>query len=128
MYRIQIIIPIYNDNISLSKILNEIDNIKSEKYIFNIMLIDDFSEKPIFDSLSLNFYKNINSIKILRLHTNMGHQKAISVGLYDAINGNSKFILVMDGDGEDSPNNIINLLDVALEKKMYCCCFKKKKI
>ena len=87
MYRIKIIIPIYNDNISLSKILNEIDKIKSEKYIFNITLIDDFSDKPIFDSLSFNYYKNINSIKILRLHTNMGHQKAISVGLYDAING-----------------------------------------
>lgn len=127
MYRIQIIIPIYNDNISLSKILNEIDKIKSEKYIFNITLIDDFSEKPIFDSLSFNFYKNINSIKILRLHTNMGHQKAISIGLYDAINGNSKFILVMDGDGEDSPNNIINLLDVALEKKCIVVASRKRR-
>jgi len=117
MYIVEIIIPVYNDNISLSIILNEINKIKSEKYIFNVTVIDDFSEKPVFELIKPNLYKNIKSIKVLRLNSNMGHQKAISIGLYDSINGNSKFILIMDGDGEDSPNNIVKLLDVALEKK-----------
>ena len=127
MYQVEIIIPIYNDITSLSHLLKEINSIKSEKYIFLVTIIDDFSDIPISKFLSLAIYENIKSIKVLRLHTNMGHQKAISIGLFDAIDGDTHLILIMDGDGEDNPNNINILLDEALVKQSVVVASRKSR-
>ena len=56
----------------------------------------------------------------------MGHQKQSQLGYMMLLMG-IQLILVMDGDGEDSPNNIINLLDVALEKKCIVVASRKRR-
>ena len=53
----------------------------------------------------------MRSIRILRLRRNLGHQRAIAIGLVHvekAIAADA--VLVMDGDGEDTPEGALQLL------------------
>lgn len=102
------IIPVYNDFLSLKKLLSEINQIYSNAHI---LIIDDGSnETETIDNQVLG--KNCK-IKILTLKRNVGHQFAIAVGLnyiLSHINKDSK-IIIMDSDGEDSPHSVEILLN-----------------
>jgi hypothetical protein len=54
------------------------------------------------------------SCEILSLHRNLGHQRAIAVGIaYAESNLSAKYLLVMDADGEDDPMALDQLLSEA---------------
>ena len=63
--------------------------------------------------------KKIKKIEVLRLRENVGSQKAIALGLnyVKKKQRNFDFITVMDGDGEDNPKNINELLKVANDNR-----------
>ena len=75
---ITILIPVYNDGESLQVLLNNLaQTVKENKEkTFSILVVDDGSSEPLQpekpDSFSLN---------ILHLQRNVGHQKAIAIGL-----------------------------------------------
>jgi hypothetical protein len=76
-----------------------------------IILIDDGStEQPDLNALR-SLTNSMLSVEIIKLVTNIGHQRAIAIGL-SAIEAEctSDAIIVMDGDGEDNPTHILNLL------------------
>jgi len=103
-----ILIPIFNDWKSLKKLIKKIEYYSQGKGKFLILIVDDCS--TIKCSLKKKFQR-IKKIKILKLTKNVGSQKAIAIGL-DYIK--KKFlksnILIMDGDGEDNPAEIKNML------------------
>lgn len=82
---------------------------KGKNVLFNIILVDDGSNEHLDYSFELECIK---SIKVLKLRRNMGHQRAIALGLCH-INQNYNFdlVIVMDGDGEDSPAGVEKLLN-----------------
>ena len=108
--KIKILIPIYNDWQSAAKLVGEIDElIKDLKHEFSIIIINDKSIEKIF-----NFKNtiNINSIKIINMKFNKGHQRCIATGLkYLHVNEDFDYVIPMDGDGEDRPEEIIMFLD-----------------
>jgi hypothetical protein len=56
------------------------------------------------------------AIQVLRLYRNLGHQKAIAIGLsYVAENIDCDKVIVMDADGEDAPSDINKLVQRSLE-------------
>jgi len=112
-----ILIPVFNDWRSLNKLLFKINENSNTKNLTSILVIDDCSSlKP---SINKKKFKNIKRIEILKLNQNVGSQKAIAVGLnyLNTKKHNYKFLTVMDGDGEDNPSEIKNMITLAKKNK-----------
>lgn len=72
----------------------------------HVLLVDDGSEEPPPERLPV-ILSSISRVEILRLRRNVGHQRAITLGLaYLSENCSSTLVVVMDADGEDSPNDV----------------------
>ena len=103
-----ILIPVFNDSASLNILLEKL-SIELKEFkdsTFSVLVADDGSN----DSLEIKV-PALFSLQILHLQRNIGHQKAIAVGLA-YINENIPCIkvLVMDSDGEDRPEDVPALL------------------
>ena len=111
MRKIIILIPIYNDWKSFQKLVLEINNnIKGIKnFLFDCIVINDASTvvQP-----SLSKPENINSLKILNMKENKGHARCNAFGIrYINQNENFDYLILMDGDGEDRPEEIKDLIN-----------------
>ena len=104
--KIIILIPIYNDWQSATKLLENINNeVSGIDHTFSIILVNDASTEQITENLS-NF-SNLNSVQILNLKQNIGHARCIATGLNHIIkNEEFDYVIPMDGDGEDRPEEI----------------------
>ena len=101
-----ILIPVFNDWISVFKLIDNIDLQISDQTV-DIIIVNDASTEN-FENSRKQFNK-INSVKILNLKENGGHRKAIATGLkYCEQNLSYDFIIPMDGDGEDRPEELKN--------------------
>ncbi len=117
--KIIILIPIYNDWQSAEKLLQNIDKVISNfKLQFSTIIVNDASTEK--HALNLSILKNFKSIKILNIRNNMGHARCNAIGLkYIFENENFDFVIPMDGDGEDRPEEIkqfITNLNINLSK------------
>ena len=111
-----IVIPVYNDEKSLNKLLQNIDDHIEKLVDFKteILILDDKSTDKI--TLKNDKFKNFEKIGILRVKENIGSQKIIAVGLNylkDKDIEENFLITVMDSDGEDNPKEISRMLDLA---------------
>ena len=113
---IKILIPIYNDWQSVSKLLDEINmNTSNLNAEISIIIINDASNHDRKEETKS--YENLHSIKILNMKINQGHTRCIATGLkYILEKENFDYVIPMDGDGEDRPEEIrelINKIDIA---------------
>ena len=111
MKKIKILIPIYNDWQSVFKLMeninSEVSNLDAE---FSSIIVNDASNenRPEF-SLNLD---NIKSIKVINMKENRGHARCNASGLkYIIENEEFDYVIPMDGDGEDRPQEIKNFFD-----------------
>ena len=109
MKKFVILIPVYNDWKSVSKLLKEIDlQIVEWESEVSVLIIDDFSTEAKSD-IDLNFIK-IKSVKVLNIKKNQGHARCFATGLKFIIEReNFDYVILMDADGEDRPEEL-NLL------------------
>ena len=72
-----------------------------------VLFIDDGSTLPMPANFARGHFTNLRSVEILQLRRNLGHQRAIAVGLV-FVYGNvpCRAVVVMDADGEDRPSDI----------------------
>jgi len=99
-----ILIPVYNDWQSVFKLIEDID-LQINKESVDILIINDASTENFINNPK-NLPK-INSVKIINLIKNGGHRKAIATGLkYCQENLGYDYIIPMDGDGEDRPEEL----------------------
>ena len=116
MKNIIILIPVYNDWETLKKLLIEInDSIALFNNIsFECLIINDSSSNPL---PTLIKPKNLKSIEILNMKENRGHARCNAFGIR-YIFQNKKFdnLILMDGDGEDRPEEIKYLIEKNNEK------------
>ena len=112
MKKFLIIIPIYNDWDSVHELVVRINKeIKSINHKISIIIINDSSnQKNNFELIPAN---NIQSVKILTLSQNIGHCKAIASTL-KYIDGNMDYdyVIPMDGDGEDRPEELLDFIKI----------------
>ena len=111
MIKIKILIPIFNDWQSVSKLLDEINNLSvNSEFQISIIIVNDASNHDRQDE-EINL-DNIHSIKILNMKTNQGHARCIATGLkYIYEKEDFDYVIPMDGDGEDRPVEIKDLLN-----------------
>ena len=109
--KIIILVPIYNDWQSASKLLEEINsNIAGLQSQFSIIIINDAST----DQQSINALntENLQSIKIINMKENRGHARCIASGLKHIFEKEEfDYVIPMDGDGEDRPEEIKNFVE-----------------
>ena len=127
MKKIIILIPVYNDWESLKKLLSEInENIKFlGDFNFECLIINDASttQPP-----ELHKPSNFESIELLNMKENRGHARCNAFGIR-YIFQNKKFenIILMDGDGEDRPEEIKNLIEKIKENPSLSVVAKRIK-
>ena len=106
MKKIVILTPIYNDWKSLLKLIEKIDfEISKWNFYVSIYIVNDASteKRPTIDKI----LKNIKSIKVINMKNNLGHARCYATGLKFLIEKeNFDYVILMDGDGEDQPNEI----------------------
>ena len=109
--KIKILIPVYNDWQSVFKLLDEINSLLVDsKFQISAIIINDASNHDRLNE-DKNF-ENIKSIKILNMKINQGHARCIATGLkYINEKEDFDFVIPMDGDGEDRPQEIIDFIN-----------------
>ncbi len=110
--RVVVLMPLRDDWASAAELIRLLDQaISSYPCTVDVLLVDDGSVQN-FRSADFQFrFAVVRSIRILRLRRNLGHQRAIAMGLVHidkAIPCDA--VLVMDGDGEDTPDGALQLL------------------
>ena len=104
--KIIILVPIYNDWQSITKLIHEINNLAiNQEFQISILIVNDASKHDRIDEI--NNLENINSVKILNMKINQGHARCIATGLkYIFEKEDFDYVIPMDGDGEDRPEEI----------------------
>jgi polyisoprenyl-phosphate glycosyltransferase len=110
--RLLVLIPIFDDWTAADLLLAEIDRaLDAANLHAAVWLVDDGSIEPAPAGLATRPYQALTSISVLALRTNLGHQRAIAIGLAAAHEQcQPSAVVVMDGDGEDGPDDIPRLV------------------
>ena len=113
--KIKILIPNYNDWQSVFKLLENIDLVIAglEEEVSVIIVNDASTEQRPEISLNLN---NLKSIQVINMKENRGHARCNAAGLkYINEREDVDYVIPMDGDGEDRPEEIRPLIEKAKE-------------
>jgi len=115
MRTIKILIPVYNDWQSVFRLL---ENINSEVLVlnseFSVIIVNDASteDRP---ELSANL-NNLKSVQIINMKKNRGHARCNATGLkHISEKEDFDYIIPMDGDGEDRPEELSLLMEKTKE-------------
>ena len=113
MKKTKILIPIYNDWKSVFKLLDNIDagleGWGPDVAEISVIIINDGSTENRPENNSK--FENLKSIKIINMRENKGHARCNAAGLkYINKKEDFDFVIPMDGDGEDRPQEIGSLL------------------
>ncbi len=113
MKKYTILIPIYNDRESLTKLIENINGeLNSVNAEVSILVINDASSQQIVDTYSN--LENIRSFEIINMKQNRGHARCIASGLkYIYEKKEFDYVISMDGDGEDRPEEIKNFIKLS---------------
>ena len=113
MKKYTILIPIYNDRESLTKLIENINGeLNSVNAEVSILVINDASSQQIVDTYSN--LENIRSFEIINMKQNRGHARCIASGLkYIYEKKEFDYVIPMDGDGEDRPEEIKNFIELS---------------
>ena len=113
--KIKILMPNYNDWQSVFKLLENIDlAITGLEEEVSVLIVNDASteQRPEI-SLNLN---NLKSIQVINMKENRGHARCNAAGLkYINEREDVDYVIPMDGDGEDRPEEIRLLIEKAKE-------------
>ena len=108
-----ILVPVYNDRESLKILIENINNeIKDLNSEISLIVINDASSQQIIDEYPN--IENFNSIEIINMKENRGHTRCIASGLkYIYEKKQFDYVIPMDGDGEDRPEEIKNFIELS---------------
>ena len=127
MKKIKILIPIYNDWESLTKLLDEINKVITDikNTVFDCMIVNDASTIKLPE---IKIPKNFKKIEIFNMKENRGHARCNAFAIrYLSKKDDFDHLIVMDGDGEDRPEEIKYLVNQALEDQEVSVVAKRVK-
>lgn len=108
--RTAVVVPCFNDWASLAHVLDEIDQSFAAAHPARIIIVDDGSNTPVPAEITTTRYHHLERVDVVTLGANMGHQRALCVGLTVALEDTAvEHIALMDSDGEDRPQDLIRL-------------------
>jgi polyisoprenyl-phosphate glycosyltransferase len=107
------VVPVFNDWDSFATLLIKLDYVLLEAgWRATVLGVDDGSTtNDRLSTLIEDPFQAIEQVNLLRLRRNLGHQRAIAIGLaYAQRHYVADMVVVMDGDGEDTPEETIRLI------------------
>lgn len=119
--------PVYNDWTSLSKLATEIllEAEKHEWELTSIVAVNDCSS----EDCNFSLLTREAPLQVINLAMNLGHQRAIAIGLSYVQDNFENYdgVIVMDSDGEDKPEYIARLLQRAKDSSFSKVVFAKRR-
>jgi len=117
MKKFKILMPCYNDWPSIFKLLDNIDQeILELNGEFSVLIVNDGSNEKMPESKRV--YKNIKSVEVINMKKNQGHTRSNATGIrYLSKKENFDYLILMDGDGEDRPEEIKLLVNKVLKSE-----------
>jgi hypothetical protein len=111
-FALVILMPVFEDFAAASLVCRALDEELSQTpaVTAQVLLVDDGSPSGLKGWLSFS-PRSLVRVEVLHLRRNMGHQRAIAVGLcYVATSLPCDAVVVMDADGEDRPADVAQLV------------------
>ena len=110
---LHILIPVFDDWEVLGLLLERLDlALERAGLCAEVLVLDDGSSLDAEAALVVPPLRAVGVLRVLELKRNLGHQRAIAVGLcYAEKHLSPRPLVVMDGDGEDDPADIAALLE-----------------
>lgn len=108
-----VLLPVFNDWAALRKLLSGLDRaLTSGPTEVDVLVVDDGSTQPFDPSSIAPDLRAIRRVEVLHLRRNLGHQRAIAIGLafVEAERPGCRAVVLMDSDGEDAPEDVPRLL------------------
>ena len=127
MKKFKILMPCYNDWPSIFKLLENIDQeILELKGEFSVLIVNDGSNEKMPELKRV--YKNIKSVEVINMKKNQGHTRSNATGIrYLSKKENFDYLILMDGDGEDRPEEIKLLVNKVLKNEDVSVVAKRVK-
>ena len=117
-HKIVIVTPVFNDWAAFGLLLKQLGQQPAlANYEMHVLAVDDGSpERP--DVAKLAELKGaVKDFRVVQLACNLGHQRAIAVGLVEVAKlKDFDAVVVMDADGEDRLEDVIRLIGVWSEE------------
>src|SRR5262245_6679985 len=121
---ISVIVPVLNEAAALPELIQRIDTtLQALPRSYEIIVIDDGSvdETPTILHTLAEQYPRLHGI---RLRRNYGKAAALSEGFARA---KGEFLITLDGDLQDAPEEIPRLLEVLISKSDVACGWKQNR-
>ena len=118
MKKFIILIPIYNDWKSVFQLLENIDLqiAKWDAEVLVLIINDGSTEDRTVTELS---FKNIKTVRVMNMKQNRGHARCNAAGLkYLTEKEDFDYVILMDGDGEDRPEELTSLFNKSKENSL----------
>jgi polyisoprenyl-phosphate glycosyltransferase len=127
--KIVILTPVYNDWPSLTVLLEKLRLLLANKGdILQLLIVDDASAIDGDNSALAGAINYFEQAHILRLRVNLGHQRAIAVGLTWIHNHMpTDAVLILDSDGEDRPDDAPILLETFAKYECRATVFAQRR-
>ena len=126
--RLVILLPLRDDWKSAAELIRRLDKVlPGHPHTFHALVVDDGSiQRATADTFQAS-YSALSGIRVLRLRRNLGHQRAIAIGLAYLENTTPcDAVLIMDADGEDTPEGAVQLLEAFAAKQGTVAVFAER--
>ncbi len=113
--KIVLVTPVFNDWESLAILAGKLTHLPElQPYEVTLVAVDDGSINVVAPPVAV-LSGCLRDVIVLRLNSNLGHQRAIALGLAHVhATLSPDLVIVMDSDGEDSPEAIGSMLEAHL--------------
>lgn len=111
MYRISVVVPVYNESGNVKELFEEIKAVcVKENYTYEIIFVDDGSSDDTVKQCA-----NLKPLKLIKFRRNFGQTAAMDAGIKAA---QYDYIVTMDGDRQNDPSDIPNMLKYMTENDL----------
>lgn len=108
LYHLAVVVPVYNEEDNVAPLIGEIESALNGVCAFQIVYVDDGSADGTARTLSEQA-RRLDNLTVIRHRTCCGQSAAVATGVAAA---RASIIATLDGDGQNDPNDIPNLLKV----------------
>jgi polyisoprenyl-phosphate glycosyltransferase len=105
-------VPLRDDWASAAELIRRLDQtVRSHPCTLDVLLVDDASLQVCDAAAFQSQLAAVRTVRTLRLRRNLGHQRAIAIGLVRVQQSMTcDAVLVMDADGEDTADGALRLI------------------